>query len=60
MEFDLIVGRTAIRRHRMVVNPSRSFLAGLPKCVSSAVSVGSGRTALSARRLRRKPRTEIA
>jgi hypothetical protein len=30
MEFDLIVGRTAIRRHRLLVNPGRSYLAGLP------------------------------
>ena len=30
MEFDLILGRTAIRRHRMLINPGRSFLVGLP------------------------------
>ncbi len=30
MEFDLIVGRTAVRRHRLVVNPGRSYIAGLP------------------------------
>ncbi|HUU65992.1 MAG TPA: RimK/LysX family protein [Methyloceanibacter sp.] len=30
MEFDLIVGRTAVRRYRMVVNPGRSYIAGLP------------------------------
>ena len=40
MEFDLIVGRTAIRRHRMVVNPSRSFLVGLPICTPPADFVG--------------------
>ena len=39
MEFDLIVGRTAIRRHRMIVNPSRSFLAGLPMSAPSVVPV---------------------
>ena len=30
MKFDLILGRTAIREHRMSVNPGRSFLAGSP------------------------------
>lgn len=28
MEFDVILGRTAIRRHRILVDPGRSFLAG--------------------------------
>ncbi len=31
MGFELILGRTAIRRRRLVVNPGRSFLAGEPK-----------------------------
>ena len=31
MGFDLILGRTAIRRHRLLVNPGRSFLIGPPK-----------------------------
>lgn len=30
MAFDLILGRTAIRRHKLCVNPGRSFLAGSP------------------------------
>ncbi|MCA8882872.1 MAG: ATP-dependent zinc protease [Rhodobacteraceae bacterium] len=30
MEFDLILGRTAIRRHKLLVDPGRSFLAGPP------------------------------
>jgi len=30
MEFDLLLGRTAIRGRRLLVNPSRSFLAGAP------------------------------
>ena len=30
MEFDLILGRTAIRKRRLVVNPGRSYLLGLP------------------------------
>ena len=30
MAFDLILGRTAIRRHKLCVNPGRSFLAGKP------------------------------
>ena len=30
MEFDLILGRTAIRRHRMLINPGRSYLVGFP------------------------------
>lgn len=31
MEFDLILGRTAIRRRGMVVDPGRSFALGPPK-----------------------------
>lgn len=31
MVFDLILGRTAIRRHGLVVNPGRSYLVGLPR-----------------------------
>lgn len=30
MGFDLILGRTALRGHKMLVNPARSFLAGDP------------------------------
>ncbi len=30
MKFDLILGRTAIRRRRLYVDPGRSFLAGPP------------------------------
>ena len=30
MKFDMIVGRTALRTKRLVVNPGRSFLAGHP------------------------------
>ncbi len=30
MEFELILGRTAIKRHRLLVNPGRSFLTGSP------------------------------
>lgn len=30
MEFDLLLGRTAIRGRRMLINPGRSFLAGPP------------------------------
>lgn len=30
MEFDMILGRTAIRRRGITVNPGRSFLAGPP------------------------------
>lgn len=30
MEFDVILGRSAIRRHRMLVDPRRSYLAGPP------------------------------
>jgi len=33
MTFDLILGRTAIRRHKLCVNPGRSFLAGKPVLV---------------------------
>jgi len=31
MTSDLILGRSAIRRHRLLVNPGRSFLAGKPR-----------------------------
>ncbi|BAQ15655.1 ATP-dependent zinc protease [Methyloceanibacter caenitepidi] len=30
MKFDMIVGRTAIRTQRLIVNPGRSYLAGEP------------------------------
>jgi hypothetical protein len=30
MRFDLILGRTAIRRHSILIDPGRSFLAGDP------------------------------
>ncbi|MGC9457396.1 MAG: ATP-dependent zinc protease [Halothiobacillaceae bacterium] len=30
MGFDLIIGRTAIRTHRLLVDPGRSYLAGEP------------------------------
>jgi hypothetical protein len=30
MGFDLILGRTALRRHRLLVDPGHSFLAGEP------------------------------
>ena len=30
MEFDLILGRTAVRVRRLLINPGRSFLAGQP------------------------------
>ncbi|UWQ15716.1 RimK/LysX family protein [Aliiroseovarius sp. M344] len=30
MEFDLILGRSAIRTHKMLVDPRRSYLAGHP------------------------------
>jgi len=31
MGFPLILGRTAMRRHRLLVDPGRSYLAGDPK-----------------------------
>ena len=31
MEFDLILGRTAIRQLRLIIHPGRSFLMGPPK-----------------------------
>lgn len=31
MGFDLILGRTAVRRRRLLVNPGRSYLAGHPR-----------------------------
>ena len=32
MAFPVIIGRTAIRRHGLLVDPGRSFLAGEPVC----------------------------
>lgn len=45
MGFDLILGRTAIRRRRLLVNPGRSFLAGPPSAVArkSRLSAVDGR-----------------
>lgn len=40
MEFDLILGRTAIRKHGLVVNPGSSYLLGAPQ-------LRSGNTLLS-------------
>ncbi len=34
MEFEIILGRTAIRRRRLLVNPGRSFLAGPPTALA--------------------------
>jgi len=34
MEFDLIIGRTAIRGRRLLVNPGKSYLAGPPGALS--------------------------
>lgn len=36
MEFDLILGRTAIRRRGILVDPGRSFLAGKPVAVDQS------------------------
>lgn len=33
MEFDIILGRTAIRRHGLLIDPGRSFVAGPPNAV---------------------------
>jgi hypothetical protein len=38
MGFDLILGRTAIRGRRVLVNPGQSFLAGEPRMVSAALT----------------------
>lgn len=35
MAFDLILGRTALRTHRICVHPGRSFLAGPPKIIAA-------------------------
>jgi len=43
MRFDLILGRTAIRGHRILVDPGRSFLLGPP--APSAQSKAKERTA---------------
>ncbi|MDJ0895174.1 MAG: RimK/LysX family protein [Alphaproteobacteria bacterium] len=48
MEFDLILGRTAIRGRRLLVNPSKSYLAGsnleLPRNVVLGREEGVSRT----------------
>lgn len=31
MEFEVILGRTALRRHNYLINPGRSFVAGSPR-----------------------------
>lgn len=36
MGFDLIIGRTALRRRRLLVNPGKSFLAGPPRLPARA------------------------
>ena len=35
MEFDLILGRTALRRRKLLINPGSSFLAGPPRLFSA-------------------------
>lgn len=35
MEFEIILGRTAIRRRRLLINPGRSFLIGPPSLPES-------------------------
>lgn len=37
MEFDLILGRTAIRKRGILVDPGHSFVLGLPKAPKKAV-----------------------
>lgn len=39
MGFDLILGRTAIRDHNLVVHPGRSFLMGQPKQILAPLSL---------------------
>ncbi len=34
MEFETIIGRTAIRRHALLVDPGRSFLSGPPRRIA--------------------------
>lgn len=41
MTFDLILGRTAIRRRRLYVDPGRSFLAGPPGGASQNLSLSA-------------------
>lgn len=38
MEFDLILGRTAIRRRGILVDPGRSFALGLPEAAEKATA----------------------
>lgn len=38
MGFDIILGRTAIRRRRLLVNPGRSFLMGPPVDVQNQIT----------------------
>ena len=36
MEFVLILGRTALRDHELLVNPGRSFLTGVPRQIKTS------------------------
>ncbi|MCH9809494.1 MAG: ATP-dependent zinc protease [Alphaproteobacteria bacterium] len=38
MEFETIIGRTAIRRHALLVDPGRSFLCGSPRSLTTEKS----------------------
>lgn len=44
MGFDLILGRTALRRHGLIVDPSRSFLAGEPVRRQTMDAAGNSET----------------
>lgn len=48
MGFDLILGRTALRRHGLVVDPGRSYLSGLPVLKSPVLRVGHSREMVDA------------
>lgn len=41
MEFEVILGRTALRGHRLLVNPGKSLLMGPPMTLSSPQKTGS-------------------
>ncbi|MEO9527634.1 RimK/LysX family protein [Roseibium sp.] len=45
MGFDMILGRTAIRRHKVLVHAGRSFLAGKPDVAGATRQVTSHRSA---------------
>lgn len=54
MEFDLILGRTAVRRRGLLVDPGHSFVLGPPRALEKSVRLPKIRKALK-RAIQEKP-----